>query len=98
MVYALRHRDAFSDVGARRDQWKLSRTYRGSWRLFDLETDIGEKVDLSKQHPEVLAEMISKVQAWSKGHTAPRWFDNRNAAREWEQTGMPNYQNDLAPN
>jgi hypothetical protein len=32
--------------------------------LFDLETDIGERVNLGYQQPEVLAELKARLKAW----------------------------------
>jgi arylsulfatase A-like enzyme len=91
MVYALRHRDGYSDVGARRDQWKICRTYQAPWKLFNIEDDIGERRDLSDQYPERLREMVSEAEEWSQSHAQPRWFDNLKAAREWKAAGMPKY-------
>ena len=92
MIYALRHRDGYSDVGARMDQWKICRTYQGPWKLFDIESDIGEKRDLSDQYPERLREMVSQAEKWSHGHTEPRWFDEVKVGRSWKATGMPNFE------
>ncbi|MDB4459123.1 sulfatase-like hydrolase/transferase [bacterium] len=91
MVYALRHRSGFSDVGARRDQWKASRMYDEPWQLFNVEDDIGEKNDLSGKYPSMLREMVSEAEKWSRGHTAPLWFDAPKVGADWKATGMPNF-------
>ena len=36
-------------------KWKLMPAGKNKYRLYDLETDIGEKNDLAKKHPEVVA-------------------------------------------
>ncbi len=92
MIFALRHRQGFSDVGARRDQWKICRTYNAPWKLFNLEEDIGEKRDLSDQHPQRLRDMVSQVEKWSRSHTQPLWFDNLEAEARWKADSMPRYQ------
>ena len=92
MIYALRHHAGFSDVGARRDQWKICREGNGPWRLYDLKEDIGEQRDSSKEHPELVRSMVSKVEKWSRSHTEPRWFDDLKARDNWIETGMPNYE------
>jgi arylsulfatase B len=91
MVFAVRHRSGFSDVGARRGQWKISRTSQTPWKLFNIAADIGEERDLSAQHPDKLRELVSKTKQWSRSHTEPRWFDNLEAEEAWKQAGMPKY-------
>ena len=92
MIYAVRHRDGFSDVGARRNQWKGCREYNGPWKLFNIGEDISEQHDLSDQHPEILRSIVSKVREWSRSHTKPRWFHELKARDKWNETGMPNYE------
>ena len=36
------------------------------WQLFDLSADYGETTDVAAQHPEVVAELIAKHDAWWK--------------------------------
>jgi hypothetical protein len=41
--------------------WGLSRVVLASaWRLFNLRDDPAERDDLSRQHPDVLAQMLSE--------------------------------------
>lgn len=92
MIYALRHRDGFNNVGAREDQWKLSRSgANGKWSLFDLNTDIAEARDLSAQNEPRVQEMVSRVEQWSRTFVEPKWFDSLQAAEKWKATGMPHY-------
>ena len=37
-----------------------------NWQLFDLSADYGETTDVAPQHPEVVAELIAKHEAWWK--------------------------------
>lgn len=39
--------------GVRSGRWKLHLAKKGDWSLYDLEKDVGETTDLSKEHPEV---------------------------------------------
>ena len=53
MIYTVRHRNGSSDVGARRDEWKLCRAEE-TWKLFNVEQDLAESHDLSNRHPEIM--------------------------------------------
>jgi hypothetical protein len=92
MVYALRHRDGYSDVGARQDQWKIARVGQQPWQLFDIAKDMGETHDVSAQHPERLKEMVSRAEEWSRSHTEPKWFHELKARDSWKQAEMPNFE------
>ncbi|MEL6108698.1 MAG: arylsulfatase [Planctomycetota bacterium] len=56
-----------TSVGVRRGDWKLVR-YRkdkpegADWRLYRLSSDIGEAMDLSKQHPDRVQDMIKMIE------------------------------------
>lgn len=91
MIFAVRYRGAFSEVGARRDQWKITRTAKTPWKLFNLNEDIGEVHDLSAQFPQVVSEMVSSTEIWSRGHIRPWWFDDEAAEANWDKNKMPNY-------
>ena len=52
-----------SDRAARVGNWKWVESAKGGG-LFDLATDLGEKTDLSKQKPDVAAQMRAKFSAW----------------------------------
>ena len=93
---AVRHRDGFSDVGGRLDQWKICRDANGPWKLFNIEEDISEKRDLSNQLPDRLKEMVSNTQTWAQNHTKPRWFHELKARDSWNEAGMPKYEQTFA--
>jgi arylsulfatase A-like enzyme len=54
-----------SDKGARVGNFKWVESSRGSG-LFELSKDIGEKNDLSKEKPQVLASVKARFDAWKK--------------------------------
>lgn len=91
MIYSVRHRLGFSDVGIRSDRWKATRVYNQRWRLFDIESDPGEKRDIRASNPAQLEKMVSEARQWSETHTQPLWFDNRKAAKSWQELNMPQY-------
>ena len=91
LIFALRHRDGYSDVGARRNEWKISRVGQGPWKLFDVDRDPGETRDLSDQHSDQLAELVGLTEQWSRTHTEPRWFHELKARDDWKATEMPNF-------
>lgn len=91
-LYALRHREGYSDVAIRQDQWKACRAYNGPWRLHNIHQDVAEQHDLSNQHPERLKRMVSGAAQWSKTHTPPKWFHALEAGANWRETGMPNFE------
>ena len=53
------------DKAARVGHWKWLESRRGSG-LFDLATDLGEKHDLSKDKPDILAHVKSRFAAWKR--------------------------------
>lgn len=91
MIYALRHRKGYSDVGARQDQWKILKTNQEDWKLFNIDKDKGEKYDLSKEHPEVLKEMVEKAKIWSETHAEPKWFHAEFEGKDWYDMKMPHF-------
>ena len=90
-VFVLRHRAGYSDVGVRQNNWKALKTNENPWALFDIENDLGESNDLSKEHPEQLKQMVLKAQNWSKTHTEPQWFDPEELQKDWEEQEMAKF-------
>lgn len=88
LFYTLRHQFNSTDIGARKDQWKICRK-NGEWYLFNLQTDIGETNDLSAKHPERLKEMIAEVEKRFQSHTRPLWHDNEKQAKVWKTNSLP---------
>ncbi|MDF7825389.1 sulfatase-like hydrolase/transferase [Pontiellaceae bacterium B12227] len=97
MIYSLRHRNTFSDISARRGDWKVVRYANQPWRLFNITDDPGETKDLAAQNPERVTEMVKQAKAWSRTHTEPRWFHALPARDAWNNNNMPNFENDFQP-
>lgn len=91
MIFAMRHRAGASDVGVRENQWKAVKAKNGTWKLFDINKDISEQNDLSKQNPEQLKKMILGAKKWSEKHTEPRWFDPESLKKVWTDKGMASF-------
>ncbi len=91
MIYVLRHREGYTDVGARQDEWKILRVGQKNWQLFNIDKDLGEKHDLSAEHPQRLKKMIEKTKAWSDQHLQPLWFYNDQTEDDWKADGMPHF-------
>ncbi|WP_405400989.1 sulfatase-like hydrolase/transferase [Maribacter sp. Asnod2-G09] len=90
-VFVLRHREGYSDVGVRQNEWKALKTNKNPWKLFNIENDLGENNDLSKEHPEQLKQMVLEAQNWSRTHTEPQWFDPEELQKDWEEQEMAKF-------
>ncbi len=88
LIYTVRHQFNTTDVGARKDQWKICHK-NGNWHLFNLQEDIGETNDLSTKHPERLKEMVAEVEKLCQSHTPPLWFDSEKQAEVWSSNRLP---------
>ena len=93
MIYAVRYRAGFSDVGARKEDFKIVKAGgpNSKWRLYDVKNDPSETKDLSAKNPEVMKKMVEETEQWSKTHITPLWFDNKKGEEMWFSTNMPNY-------
>ncbi|WP_244307292.1 sulfatase family protein [Flavobacterium fluviatile] len=91
MIFAMRHRAGFSDVGIRLDQWKAVKAKKAPWKLYNITEDIGETTDLSKQYPEELKEMVEGAKRWSKEHSEPKWFDPESLREIWSDQHMDQF-------
>ena len=50
------------DLGLRKGNWKFAMTKGGkNFRLFNLDSDIGEKTNVAKKHPEIVEELKKKL-------------------------------------
>lgn len=91
MVYVLRHREGYSDVGVRQDQWKALKTNQNEWKLYNIDEDMGEENDLGNQYPEQLEKMVMAAENWSQTHTEPQWFDPEKLQPIWAERKMADF-------
>lgn len=97
LIFSLRHRNSYSDVSVRRDDWKVVRYANQPWRLFNITADPGETRDLAAQYPERVKEMIQAAQQWSTTHTQPLWFHAAAARDAWTENHMPRFEKTFEP-
>jgi len=90
MIYAVRHRNGFSEAAARRDNWKIVNTGK-KWQLFDVANDSRESNDVSKKHPLIVREMVAEMELWSWSNPQPLWFHNHEEGVMWREKGMPRF-------
>lgn len=91
MTYVLRHRTGYSDVGARRDEWKALKINQEPWKLINIVEDMSEEHDLSMQHPDILNELVVEAEKWSATHVQPNWFHDEQTGIEWRDDNMPRF-------
>ncbi len=90
-IYVLRHREGYTDVGIRNNEWKALKTNQNNWKLYNLNKDIGENQDLSHENPELLKSMVKEGEKWSRSHSQPRWFHDEQTGIEWLTAQMPHF-------
>ncbi len=90
-IFALRFREGYSDVGARKGDWKITRMGNEPWSLFNITEDIAEQKDKSGRFPERLEEMVSETEKWSKSHVKPLWVYSAKDADLWNNGVFPGY-------
>ena len=96
MIYVLRHRTGYGEVGARRNEWKALKINQEPWKLINVADDISEEHDLSASHPELLEEMVSEAELWSRTHVQPQWFHDEPTGIEWRENKMPRFDETFA--
>ena len=90
-IFVMRHRNGFSDVGVRKNDWKAVKAYNQKWKLFNITNDIEEKNDVKNQHPEILQDLVKDAEDWSKLHIQPFWWHNVKTGVEWKKDNMPKF-------
>ncbi|TNJ42409.1 sulfatase-like hydrolase/transferase [Tamlana fucoidanivorans] len=90
-IYIMRHRNGFSDVSVRRNEWKAVKAYNQKWKLFNIENDISENKDVSAKHPDVVKELVGEGEVWSRFHVQPLWWHDVKTGEEWKADGMPKF-------
>ena len=61
------------NAGVRRGSWKAVRTSSGPWELYDIDRDRSELVDLARDNPDELAELVGLWQEWADGVGVIPW-------------------------
>ena len=77
-------------TGVRSGPWKLHLGKNGKWALYNLETDVGEMKDCSKQHPQVrkrLEKLLDQARA-DLGDKGTRGDGARPLGKVSEEEGM----------
>ena len=46
--------------------WKLVRKHAGDWELYAIESDRAEAHDLAAEHPDVVADLEARYEAWAE--------------------------------
>ena len=70
---------SLSNWAVSKGDWKLSSgvgIFPPSRPLFNLSNDPQEQVDLSKQHPEIVADLLHELTFWEAQMQKPRWGTN----------------------
>ena len=59
--------------------------------LFNIAEDISETTDLRDQHPELVRDMVTEMEQWSRSHTQPEWFYVWEEGQQWQADNMPRF-------
>ncbi len=90
-IYVMRHRNGYSDVGVRQNQWKAVKAYNKKWQLFNVDKDMAENYNLGSQHPEILKKLVKDAQVWSESHMQPIWWHDDKTGLQWKKDKMPRF-------
>ncbi|MDZ8117068.1 sulfatase-like hydrolase/transferase [Pontiella agarivorans] len=88
LIAVISHRPDYTDIAGRRNEWKAVRSGE-SWALYNLEQDIGEQHDLSKQYPERLKDMVKSLNQWAATHQMPKWIYSDEERERWKENTTP---------
>ena len=91
MIYALRYREGYCDVGGRKGDWKITRMGNEPWGLFNITNDLGEKKNLGGRDPERLKQMVAETEEWTKSFVRPLWYYSVKDQELWNDGRMPQY-------
>tara|TARA_R110002072_G_scaffold243748_1_gene402947 strand:+ start:7301 stop:8740 length:1440 start_codon:yes stop_codon:yes gene_type:complete len=90
-IYVLRHRNGFSDVGVRNNEWKAVKAYQQKWKLFNVDNDLGETNDLSDKFPNILKNLVVEAATWSESHIQPQFWHDEKTGIDWKDDKMPRF-------
>jgi arylsulfatase A-like enzyme/predicted dienelactone hydrolase len=60
-------------LAIRQGPWKLHKTGKYPGQLYDLESDVGETIDVSRRHPDLVRDLESALARWNAGLREPLW-------------------------
>ena len=61
----------------RKGEWKLIQNKKGNHELYNLNADISEKTDLSKQNPQIVERLNNEFKAWRSKMATPKDKKNK---------------------
>jgi hypothetical protein len=64
-------------------RWKLLFVAPDRWMLFDQESPAGERQDVARQHPAVVADLRIRLEAWAAGQKPAGLPTKLNAVDAW---------------
>lgn len=96
-LYILRHYNGFSNVSIFDNipgsNNKLIKKANGTWKQYDVDTDIGEANDINNATTtELINRLVPKVRLLAEQHIQPLFFDNcGNVLTNWIDKNMPRF-------
>jgi len=90
-IFALRYRGGYCDVGVRQGDWKATRMGNEPWQLFKIQSDLGERKDVSGANKERLVDMVSQAKEWTSTHVRPLWVYTQKDLELWNSGALPGY-------
>ncbi|WP_111706196.1 sulfatase-like hydrolase/transferase [Lutibacter citreus] len=91
LIFCMRYRHGYADVGARQGDWKITRMGNEPWRLVNITNDIGEKKNLSGKYPEKLNKMVSEMKKKTENFIEPLWYYSAKDEELWNDGRMPQF-------
>jgi len=94
-IFWLRHHGAGNEVAIRNGDLKAYRKNNGTWKVYNVRTDVGESKDIAKSNneanPDFLSSRIAEGAVWAKTHKQPQWHDTKGSLDTWVENKMPKY-------
>jgi len=63
------------------------------WELYDLQADRTELINVVERHPEVVADLLARWEAWAKRTHTDQWEGPRR--NDWGEIPMPERKDSL---
>lgn len=89
MFLTMSHRHGFTDASGRLGEWKAVKAYQRPWMLYNLTKDIGETHNVGAARPELLSELVAKIQTWADTHEKPLWMYDPKDAEDFKANTKP---------